>query len=123
MTTEGDVKMTEKEPANRASRADKIALGAGAALTIVFAAGLHVARKSGKALRRYTAINPSQQGKDYWQVAFDRDGIVETRYYHGSEPAICRRLKHLRGSMQIVKKLSETEVQKIKTDRARIIEI
>ncbi len=115
--------MTEKEPANRASRADKIALGVGAAVTIAFAAGLHVARKSGKALRRYTAMNTSQQEKDYWQVAFDRDGIVETRYYHGSESAIRRRLKHLRGEMQVIKKLDEAEIQEIKINQSRIIEI
>ena len=115
--------MKEKELVNRVSKADKIALGAGAALTIAFAAGLHVARKSGETLRRYTALSTSQQEKDYWQVDFIQRGAGETRYFHGSERAIRRRLKYLGGEMQVIKKLSAAEVQEIKSDQARIIEI
>ncbi len=123
MTNQGEDLMKEKEGINRAGKADKIALGAGAVLTIAFAAGLHVARKSGETLRRYTALSTSQQEKDYWQVDFIQGEAGETRYFHGSERAIRRRLKYLSGEMQVIKKLSAAEVQAIKTNQVRIIEI
>lgn len=116
--------MSEKDPVNRASKADKVALGVGAAVTIAFAAGLHIARKSGETLRRFTTGDGSKLAKEYWQVDYIKDGLPQTRFFHGTESAIRRRLKHLKGELQIIKKLSEAEAQKVTTEnQAHVIEL
>jgi gas vesicle protein len=125
--------MTEKEPQdpvnseevrrNRATSADKVALGIGAAAAIGIATGLLIARQSGKALRRYI-IRDDSALKEYWQFDYQRDSVQQTRYFHGTEAAVQRRIRHLNCDVQELKKLDKSRAEYlISEQKTHIIEL
>lgn len=125
--------MTEKDPLdpvsneevrrNRATTADKLALGLGAAATIGVAAGIYIARKSVQAMQRYV-IKDDSALKEYWQFDYLRDSIQQTRYFHGTEAAVQRRIKHLKSDVKELKKLDQSRAEDlIMEQKTHIIEL
>jgi gas vesicle protein len=115
--------MTEKDPINRATPADKLALGIGAAAAVGLAAGLLIARQSGKAMQKYIIKNDSAL-KDYWQFDYLRDSVQQTRYYHGTEAAVQRRIKHYEGDGKELKKLDKSSAEAlIMEQKTHLIEL
>jgi len=94
----------------RATTADKLALGLGAAATIRVAAGIYIARKSVQAMQRYI-IKDDNALKEYWQFDYLRDSIQQTRYFHGTEAAVQRRIKHLKSDVKEHKKLDQSRAE------------
>lgn len=125
--------MTEKDPLdsvrneeierNRATTADKVALGLGAAAAIGVAAGLLIARQASRAMQRYI-IKDDSALKEYWQLDYLRDSVQQTRYFHGTEAAVQRRIKHLKGDVKELKKLDKFIAKDlIMEQKAHLIEL
>ncbi len=116
--------MSEKDSMNRATPAEKIALGAGTAAAIGIAAGLFIARKTGAAMRRYTIGDGSGLMKEYWQVEYLKDSVPQTRYFHGTEAAVQRRIRHYKSDVQAIKKLDKSSAESILMEKkAHLIEL
>ena len=108
---------------NRATTADKLALGLGAAATISVAAGIYIARKSVQAMQRYV-IKDDNALKEYWQFDYLRDSVQQTRYFHGTEAAVQRRIKHLKSDVNELKKLEQSRAEDlIMEQKTHIIEL
>lgn len=108
---------------NRATTADKLALGLGAASAIRVAAGIYIARKSVQAMQRYV-IKDDNALKEYWQFDSLRDSIQQTRYFHGTEAAVQRRIKHLKSDVKELKKLDQSRAEDlIMEQKTHIIEL
>ena len=109
--------MTEKDPldplrneegrGNRTTTADKAALGIGAAAAIGLATGLLIARHASKAMQRYI-IKDDSALKEYWQFDYLRGSDQQTRYFHGTEAAVQRRVKHYESEVIELKKLDKS---------------
>lgn len=118
--------MDEKDPldpvrneevrSNRATTADKVALGIGAAAAIGVATGLLIARQASKAMQRYI-IKDDSALKEYWQFDYLRDSVQETRCFHGTEAAVQRRIKHYESDMKELKKLDKSRAEELIMER------
>jgi len=116
--------VSEKDSINRATPAEKIALGVGAATAIGIAAGLYIARKSGAIIRRYTIGDGSGLMKEYWQVEYVKDAMQQTRYFHGTEAAVQRRIKHYKSDIKAIRKLDKSSAESlIMEQKAHLIEL
>jgi len=106
-----------------ATTADKIALGIGAAAAIGVATGLLIARQSAKTMRKYI-IKDDGVPKQYWQFDFSRDSVQQTRYFHGTEAAVQRRIARLQGEDKRLTLLEQAQAEeRTKAGDTHIIEI
>jgi len=106
-----------------ATTADKIALGVGAAAAIGVAAGLLIARQSAKAMRKYI-IKDDSALKDYWQFDYIRDSVPHTRYFHGTEAAVQRRVKNIQGEPKQFQVLEQAKAEELaQANNTHIIEL
>ena len=106
-----------------ATTADKIALGVGAAAAIGVAAGLLIARQSAKAMRKYI-IKDDSALKDYWQFDYVRDAVPHTRYFHGTEAAVQRRIKNIQGESKQFQVLEQAQAEELaRANNTHIIEL
>ena len=46
--------------------------------------------------------------KQYWQFDYLRDSVPQTRYFHGTEAAVQRRIKHINSDVKELKKLGKS---------------
>ncbi len=104
--------MSEKEFRNRASTADKIALGIGTAAALGVAAGIYIAKKSAASVRRF-ALGRGSVPKEYWQADYVKDSVPQTRYFHGTLDAVNRRLKHYQAEVTSITRLDKAEVDSL----------
>ncbi len=101
-----------EERRDGATTADKIALGIGAAAAIGVAAGLLIARQSAQAMRRYIVKDDSAL-KEYWQFEYVRDSVPHTRYFHGTEAAVQRRVKSIQGESKRFQVLDQARAEEL----------
>ncbi len=112
------------EKINRATGEDKLALGLGAAAALGVAAGIFIARKTGEARRKFTIKGGSELIEEYWQLDYVRDSIQQTRYFHGSEAAVHRRIKQLNCEVKELKRLDRSRAEYLVMEqKTHIIEV
>ena len=58
-------------------------------------------------MQRYI-IKDDNALKEYWQFDYLRDSVQQTRYFHGTEAAVQRRIKHLKSDVKELKKLEKS---------------
>ncbi|HRY13950.1 MAG TPA: hypothetical protein P5309_10290 [Syntrophomonadaceae bacterium] len=129
MSENDKVEVTLKPASNHevrqegATTAEKIALGIGAAAAIGVAAGLLIARQSAQAMRRYI-IKDDSALKEYWQFDYVRDSVPHTRYFHGTEAAVQRRVKRIQGEFKQFQVLDQAQAEELaKANNTHIIEL
>ncbi|NLO22359.1 MAG: hypothetical protein GX119_10240 [Syntrophomonadaceae bacterium] len=116
--------MSDKESLKRATKADKIALGVGAAASLGVAAGLYMAKKASAAKGKYSIGDGSRLMKDYWRVDYIKDNKPQTRFFLGTEAAVQRRLKHYRGEVKLIQKLDQASAQsQISEQKAHLVKL
>lgn len=116
--------MPDKESLNKATRADKIALGVGAAASLGVAAGLYMAKKARVVREKYRIGDGSRLMKEYWRVEYIKDNAPQIRYFLGTESAVQRRLKHYRAEVMHIQKLDQASAQsQILEQNAHLVEL
>lgn len=106
-----------------ASTAEKIALGIGAAAAVGVATGLLIARQSAKAMRKYI-VKDDGVPKEYWQLDYVRDAVQHTRYFHGTEAAVQRRIKHIQGEEKDLKLVDQAQAEELaQAQKTHIIKV
>lgn len=128
--TDQDKNQERMEPADSkeirrggATTAEKIALGVGAAAAIGVATGLLIARQSAKAMRKYL-IKDDDALKGYWQFEYVRESVPYTRYFHGTEAAVQRRINRIQGDEKRFAPVDQAQAEELaKAGNTHIIEL